>query len=102
MIEVSGKVIYADGREVEYTATQREFAAWERYALRMGMPTGTSGGAGSTAPITMTRYLGYSAIMRGDEEPTSFETWDAMVAEVSAEGDPESLAPTPPARSTDS
>ena len=102
VIEVAGKVIYNDGAEAEYRATQREFAAWERYALRMGMPTGTSGGAGSTAPITMTRYLAYSAMMRGDQEPISFEAWDAMVAEVSAEGDPNELDPTPPARSIDS
>lgn len=102
MIEVSGRVIYTDGREAEYTATQREFAAWERYALRHGMPTGTTDTPGDKAPLTMTRYLAYATIMRGDEEPVSFDVWDSMVAEVSAEEAPEALDPTPPARSIDS
>jgi hypothetical protein len=96
VIEVRGTVTYTDGREVEYTATQREFAAWERYALRMGIPAGTDGRQG--APLTMARYLAYSAIHRGDDEPMSFEAFDAQVAEVSAPEQAESLDPTRPGR----
>jgi hypothetical protein len=99
VIEVKGTITYTDGRVTEYTATQREFAAWERYALRHGLPTGTDGGP--TAQLTMARYLAYSALNRGDENPVSFEVFDAEVAEVAADEDPRLLDPTRPARSAD-
>jgi hypothetical protein len=63
MIEVNGKVIYTDGQEAEYRATQREFAAG-RYACGWGCPRARTGG-GLHRPDHMTRYLAYSAIMRG-------------------------------------
>jgi hypothetical protein len=94
MIEVSGIATYTDGTVVPYTATQREFGAWERYAFRAGLPV-------QQAQITMARFLAYAAITRGDDDPISFEAFDATVAEVTASEDPATLDPTLPARSTD-
>lgn len=82
MIRIDGTITYLDGREEEYHATQREVAAWERYALRSGLPTGI--GTPLASMVTMTRYLAWAASTRGAEEPVSFEVWDADVAEVSA------------------
>lgn len=100
MIRIGGQVTYADGRTTHYEATQREFAAWERYALRSGLPTAGDPKAGTGAPLTMTRYLAWAAIQRGDEDPVSFDVWDAMVAEVTADEGAETVAdPTPADRS---
>ena len=38
MIRLVGTVTYADGRVEEIECGQREFAAWERFALRAGLP----------------------------------------------------------------
>ena len=104
MFRVTGEIAYTDGRTVSYEATQREFAAWERYAIRNGLPPGTSTQAAAGGPLaiaTMQRYLAYSAVMRGDEEPTSFEVWDAMVLDVTAVQGAELADPTLPDRSDD-
>ena len=101
MIRIAGTITYLDGREVPYEATQREIAAWERYALRSGLPTGL--GTPLASMVTMTRYLAYAAEMRGSDDPVSFEVWDASVAEVTApEEDAEPVDPTQEGRSVDS
>ena len=58
------------------------------------------GGAG--APLTMTRYLAYSAVIRGSDNPESYESWEAGVAEVSAESEAAELDPTQAEQSTGS
>lgn len=94
MIRIDGTISFLDGRETEYHATQREVAAWERYALRSGLPTGI--GTPLTSMVTMTRYIAYAATMRGAEDPISFEVWDADVAEVTApEEGAQNVDPTP-------
>lgn len=101
MIRIAGEIFYLDGRVVEYEATQRELAAWERYALRAGLPTGI--GTNLTSMVTMTRYVAYKCEMRGSESPVSFEVWDDSVAEVTApDQEAEAADPTQEGRSAGS
>lgn len=94
MIRIDGTITYLDGREEEYHATQREIAQWERYALRSGLPTGL--GTPLASMVTMTRYLAYATVMRGADDPVSFEVWEADVAEVTApEEGAQPVDPTP-------
>jgi hypothetical protein len=104
VIRIEGTITYQDGRTETYEATQREIAAWERYALRNGLPTGM--GTTSGPLVTMTRYLAYATVTRAADDPVSFEVWDAGVAEVDApdpgEADQGAVDPTLTGRSADS
>ena len=97
MIRVSGQLTMADGTVIPLEAGQQEFAAWEIYALRNGLPADFE-----RAPkLTMLRYLGYAAQNRGTPKPDwePFEIWDAEVLEVemsSAEGVEDVGAGVPP------
>jgi hypothetical protein len=40
MLLFSGKALYVDGREQEFQAGSVSIAAWERYAIKNGLPHG--------------------------------------------------------------
>lgn len=40
MLRFRGKIAYVDGREEEFEAGSASVAAWERYALKNGLPHG--------------------------------------------------------------
>jgi hypothetical protein len=101
MLKFSGTIIYFDGRQVAFEGGQREFAAWERYATRNGLPLGMDG-TNRAVPITMGRYVAYACQMRGTDNAESFEVWDESVAEVEAGAEQlETADPTQPAASAD-
>jgi hypothetical protein len=41
VLRFKGKVAYLDGREQDFEAGSASIAAWERYAMREGLPHGT-------------------------------------------------------------
>lgn len=96
MIRLVGTVTYTGGREEPIECGQIEFAAWERYALRAGLPVQ----AELAPPVTMLRFLGYAAVNRGKPQadwPLTFEEWGAEVEDVALEA-PEEAANVPPTR----
>jgi len=91
MIEIRGVITYADGRTESYTGAQRELAAWERYALRHGLPIPGPNAEGIMQHTTG-RYVAYAAV-HADMPPATwpdFDTWAAGVLEVTGdlEGEP--------------
>lgn len=90
MIRLEGTVTYADGRAERIVVTQAEYAAFELWALRHGIPAGPE-----QAPVmTMTRYLGYAATQRAAhlerDAWRSWDAWDGDVADVTLDA-PEEL-----------
>lgn len=88
MIRIEGRIQFRDGETQLVTATQAEFAAYEVYALRHGLPP-----ALDQAPVTtMMRYVAYAAAHH-DTPPhdwPSYEEWGMRVAEVEFDRDPTS------------
>lgn len=90
MIRLTGQITYQDGRVDPVEVTQAQFAAWELYAIRLGLPANPEG----APPITMLRYLGFAACQQGKprRDWPPFEDWDALVLDVELEGDAEAIA----------
>jgi hypothetical protein len=95
VIRLTGEITYQDGRIEAVEASQAAFAAWELYALRLGLPVNPEG----APPITMLRYLGFAATQQAKGQPRRdwppFEDWDATVTDVNLEGDGETAAGNP-------
>jgi hypothetical protein len=98
VIRLEGTVTYEDGNEQRIVVTQAEYAAFELWALRNGIPANPQG----APPMTMTRYLGYVATQRAThtaaEEWPTFEEWGAGAADVTLdvpEGADIRVPPTP-------
>lgn len=102
MIRLEGTITYTDGREERITVTQAEYADFEMWAMRHGIPAQPE----AAPPMTMTRYLGYAAAMRAahltPDAWRPWEEWGAGVADVTLDvpEDPAaaSVPPTPAAR----
>jgi len=98
MIRLEGTVTYADGREQRIVVTQAEYAAFELWALRHGIPANPE----KAPPMVMTRYLGFVATQRAAhierDAWRSWEAWDDDVTDVTldtpAEGETASAPPT--------
>jgi hypothetical protein len=87
VIRLSGTVTYRDGRTELIEVTQAEYAGFELWALRQGIPANPDG----APPMTMTRYLGYQATQRtAHSSPELWDDWDAWdrdVMDVTLEAD---------------
>jgi hypothetical protein len=79
VIRLSGIATLSDGTSVRFAGGPREFAAWERYALLHGLPPGQNA-AGDAAGLTMTWYLAYACVTKGEAERPAFDAWlDTLV-----------------------
>ena len=85
MIRLVGRVAYHDDTSEPLEVMQGEFAAWELYALRNGIPIQPD----RAPPIIMLRYLAFAAVHRGQprSEWPAYEEWDQSVADVELEGE---------------
>jgi len=97
VIRLQGVVVFSDGRQEEVEVRQAEYAAWELYALRRGL----SSRPDQSPAMTMTRYLAYAAIQRGEllppKEWPDFEEWSLQVDDVElADLEPGEAANVPP------
>jgi hypothetical protein len=85
MIRLTGTVTYRDGRTELIEVTQAEYAGFELWALRHGIPANPEG----APPMTMTRYLGYQATQRAAHDSAElwepWEAWDGEVMDVTLE-----------------
>jgi hypothetical protein len=95
MIRASGTVVLDDGSRHEFASGLRDFSAWERYALANGLPP-LQNAVGNSALITLSAFLAYSVITRGQAERPGFDAWmDTVVDLVGLEydtGDPTQAA----------
>lgn len=99
MIRLAGVVTYRDGRTETIEVTQAEYAGFELWAMRRGIPATPD----TAPPMTMQRYLGYEATQRAAHEDPgawmAWESWDSSVADVTLEAADESGdAAAPPIR----
>lgn len=96
MIRLAGVVTYRDGRTETITVTQAEYAGFELWAMRRGIPATPA----EAPPMTMQRYLGYEATQRAaHEDPgawAAWDAWDSSVADVTLEAADENGAAVPP------
>lgn len=88
MIRLHGKVLYDDGREVEFETGNAALAKWERYAARNGLAIGKD-----SPPILSSLVVAHHAL--GIAEP--FDAWAEGVEGVELEST--DVPPTPPAPS---
>lgn len=77
VIRLEGTITYQDGTREPIVVTQREYAAFELWALRHGL----SAAPDQAPPMLMMRFLGYAAHYHGTGEAPStwppFEEWAA-------------------------
>jgi hypothetical protein len=86
VIRLTGTIEHADGRLEQFTAGTSALMAYERYAIRNGLPIGAD------APLmTMAHVVAWYATA---PEGVGFETWAKGVTGV--ELDSEGIPPTPP------
>jgi hypothetical protein len=79
VIRLAGTVTYRDGRTEEIEVTQAEYAGFELWAMRNGIPATPD----SAPPMTMQRYLGYQATQRtAHHDPAAWQAWEAWDSEV--------------------
>lgn len=105
MIRASGTIRLADGSGRDFEAGPVEWVAWERYAIRQGLPV-ASEDVGRAAPVTMSLYLAYTRLTRGVpvKDRAGFETWIEDVAGIEGftveSADPTRAAASPGASSS--
>lgn len=97
MIQLSGTVVYQDGRSEPFTGGPREWVAWEAYALGKGLPTVGADPAHAPA-LTMTWFLAWACATRKLVPRPGFEVWLETIAEVSG-FELEDAPPIPPVAS---
>ena len=96
MIRLEGVVTYTDGREQRIEVTQAEYAEFELWALRQGIPANPEG----APPMIMTRFLGYAATQRAAhlarDAWRTFEDWGGDVTDVTLDAPEDGVAAAPP------
>jgi hypothetical protein len=95
VIRLVGVVTFADGTVEPVEATQADFAAFELWAIRHGLPSSGP----NLPPITLSRYLAYASLQRGEHESRQdwepFDVWDGRVANVDLESPDEAPSVDP-------
>ena len=96
VIRLSGTIVWEGGRRQEIEITQRDFVAWEQYAVRTGLDPSPA----NAPPMMWARYLGYAAAQRlagrARAEWPLFEDWEAEDVELEGEDGAPAIAPANP------
>jgi len=96
VIRLSGTIVWEGGRRQEIEITQRDFVAWEQYAVRSGLDPSPA----NAPPMMWARYLGYAAAQRlagrARSEWPPFEDWEAEDVELEGEDGAPAIAPANP------
>lgn len=90
MIRFRGKVAYLDGTEEEFHAGTSSVAAWERYGLRHGFPTGKDAPGALSDMVVAHHALAIAE---------AFDPWAEKVLSVEVKQE-EDVPPTEPTPST--
>jgi hypothetical protein len=85
VIRLSGRVEYLDGRVEPFSTGTAALMAYERYAVRNGLPVGSD-----APPMTMAHVVAWHAVAA---EGVGFDTWVATVEGVELDEDAE-IPPT--------
>lgn len=86
MLRFRGKIVYVNGDEAEFEAGSASIAAWERYAIRSGLPYGTDSPAAFSDLVVAHHALGVD---------TALDPWIETVLSVELKPE-EELPPTEP------
>jgi hypothetical protein len=97
MMTFEGIAEMANGERVPFRGGPREWAQWEAYALAQGLPP-RENARGDNAGMTLSFFLAWASLTRGQPERPSFDDWMGELGGV-AEFALESLPPTRPGAS---